>query len=207
MGGGALNVFDVIKENLTTRQIIANEGFYISRNGMMKCPFHDDHHPSLNVKERFKCFACGEYGDGINFVAKLYGLSLLNAAKKIADSFNLSYNNNYGNWSMKSIRQVNSDRVVFAEKKRELLSALSALVSTIALAERGYAPSDPEDATWHPFYIEAMQMKDYVLYLYDYVLFEISTAELKKEMDALTQEVEKLGRKLNGVPGGPTEYA
>ena len=78
-----MNVFDVIKENLTTRQIIANEGFYISRNGMMKCPFHDDHHPSLNVKERFKCFACGEYGDGINFVAKLYGLSLLNAAKKM----------------------------------------------------------------------------------------------------------------------------
>ena len=173
-----MNVFDAIKEYLTTRQIIANEGFYISRNGMMKCPFHDDDHPSLNVKERFKCFACGEYGDGINFVAKLYGLSLLNAAKKIADSFNLSYNNNYGNWSMKSIRQVNSDRVVFAEKKRELLSALSALVSTIALAEREYAPSDPEDATWHPFYIEAIQMKDYVLYLYDYVLFEISTTEL-----------------------------
>ena len=69
-----MNVFDVIKENLTTRQIIANEGFYISRNGMMKCPFHDDHHPSLNVKERFKCFACGEYGDGINFVAKLYDI-------------------------------------------------------------------------------------------------------------------------------------
>ena len=98
-----MNVFDVIKENLTTRQIIANEGFYISRNGMMKCPFHDDHHPSLNVKERFKCFACGEYGDGINFVAKLYGLSLLNAAKKIADSFALSYDNGKGNRSTKSI--------------------------------------------------------------------------------------------------------
>ena len=202
-----MTVFDVIKENLTTRQIISNEGFYISRNGMMKCPFHDDHHPSLNVKERFKCFACGEYGDGINFVAKLYGLSLLNAAKKIADSFNLSYNNNYGNWSMKSIRQVNSDRVVFAEKKRDLLSALSALVSTIALAEREYAPSDPEDATWHPFYIEAIQMKDYVLYLYDYVLFEISTTELEKEMDELTQEVGKLGRKFDTVRGGHKEYA
>lgn len=196
-----MNVFDVIKDNLTTRQIIVNEGFYISRNGMMKCPFHDDHHPSLNVKERFKCFACGEYGDGINFVAKLYGLSLLNAAKRIADNFGLSYDNN-GNRSTKSVRQVKSDRVVFAKKKINLLSALSALVSTIALAEREFAPSDPEDATWHPFYIEAMHIKNYVLYLYDYVLFEISTAELEKEMDELTREVEKLGRKLDAVRGG-----
>ena len=184
-----MTVFDAIKENLTTRQIIANEGFYISCNGMMKCPFHDDHHPSLNVKERFKCFACGEYGDGINFVAKLYGLSLLNAAKKIADSFNLSYDNNNGIRPTKIVKKVKSDRVVFAEKKRDLLSALSALVSTIALAEREYTPSDSEDATWHPFYIGAMHRKDYVLYLYDYVLFEISTAELEKEMDELTQEV------------------
>lgn len=202
-----MTVFDAIKENLTTRQIIANEGFYISCNGMMKCPFHDDHHPSLNVKERFKCFACGEYGDGINFVAKLYGLSLLNAAKKIADSFNLSYDNNNGIRPTKIVKKVKSDRVVFAEKKRDLLSSLSALVSTIILAEREYTPSDPEDATWHPFYIEAMQMKDYVLYLYDYVLFEISTAELEKEMDELTQEVEKLGRKLDAVRGGHKEYA
>ena len=154
------------------------------------------------MKERFKCFACGEYGDGINFVAKLYGLSLLNAAKRIADNFNLSYDNNKGIRSTKSIKQVKSDRVIFTEKKRDLLSALSALVSTIALAEREYTPSDPEDATWHPFYIEAMQMKDYVLYLYDYVLFEISTAELEKEMDELTREVEKLGRKLDAVRGG-----
>lgn len=202
-----MTVFDAIKENLTTRQIIANEGFYISCNGMMKCPFHDDHHPSLNVKERFKCFACGEYGDGINFVAKLYGLSLLNAAKKIADSFNLSYDNNNGIRPTKIVKKVKSDRVVFAEKKRDLLSALSALVSTIALAEREYTPSDSEDVTWHPFYIGAMHRKDYVLYLYDYVLFEISTAELEKEMDELTQEVEKLGRKLDAVRGGHKEYA
>ena len=108
---------------------------------------------------------------------------------------------------MKSNQKVKSDRVVFAEKKRDLLSALSALVSTIALAEREYAPSNPEDAIWHPFYIEAMQRKDYVLYLYDYVLFEISTTELKKEMDELTQEVGKLGRKLDTVRGGHKEYA
>ena len=159
------------------------------------------------MKERFKCFACGEYGDGINFVAKLYGLSLLNAAKKIADSFDLSYDNSNGNRSTKLIEKVKSDRVVFAEQKRDLLSALSALVSTIALAEREYKPSDPEDATWHPFYIEAIHMKDYVLYLYDYVLFEISTAEQEKEMDELTQEVGKLGRKLNDIRGGHKEYA
>lgn len=38
------------------------------------CPFHNDHHPSLNVhpvKQRFHCFACGATGDVIEFI-KLY---------------------------------------------------------------------------------------------------------------------------------------
>ena len=42
------------------------------RNYVCICPFHDDHHPSLQInvqKGIFKCFACGTGGDLITFYA------------------------------------------------------------------------------------------------------------------------------------------
>src|ERR1700676_2794172 len=35
------------------------------------CPFHDDSHPSFDVdprRQRYRCWACGKYGDVISFV-------------------------------------------------------------------------------------------------------------------------------------------
>jgi hypothetical protein len=44
------------------------------------CPFHDDHHPSMGIKNnRFHCFACGAKGDVIEFVMKRDGLSFREA--------------------------------------------------------------------------------------------------------------------------------
>jgi len=41
-----------------------------------RCPFHDDHNPSLGATERgWRCFACGESGDAISWLRKYRGLS------------------------------------------------------------------------------------------------------------------------------------
>ncbi|CAA7602462.1 Zinc finger, CHC2-type [Acididesulfobacillus acetoxydans] len=55
------------------------------------CPFHEDKNPSLSFKgDRFHCFGCGTSGDGVDFVAKLYGLTALEAARLIASDFGLA---------------------------------------------------------------------------------------------------------------------
>lgn len=48
------------------------------------CPFHDDSDPSLHVvpaKQIFKCFACNEGGDVIDFIAKHQGLDFKGACE------------------------------------------------------------------------------------------------------------------------------
>lgn len=56
----------------------------------MICPFHDDKNPSVSVKgQRWKCFGCGAGGDSIDLVARLYGLTSLEAAQMIAENFGL----------------------------------------------------------------------------------------------------------------------
>jgi DNA primase len=65
-------------------------GYKVNRNGMMRCPFHDDKNPSMKVSEStYHCFGCGAHGDAVGFVAQLHGISQYQAARQIIEEFNL----------------------------------------------------------------------------------------------------------------------
>ena len=75
-----MNLFEAVKEAVTTRQAAENYGIRVNRNGMAVCPFHNDKNPSMKVDKRFHCFGCQADGDVIDFAAKLYGLTNREAA-------------------------------------------------------------------------------------------------------------------------------
>lgn len=55
------------------------------KRGKALCPFHEDHHPSMGIKNnRYHCFACGASGDTISFVMNREGLSFIEAVKFLA---------------------------------------------------------------------------------------------------------------------------
>lgn len=55
------------------------EGIEIRRN-MAQCPFHDDRHPSMRIRNgKYRCFACGVSGDVITFIQEYRGLSFPDA--------------------------------------------------------------------------------------------------------------------------------
>ena len=65
-------------------------GLEISHSGMACCPFHNDNTPSMKIYEtNYFCFGCGATGDCTGFVAKLFNISQLEAAKKISYDFGL----------------------------------------------------------------------------------------------------------------------
>lgn len=47
----------------------------------------------MKVDRRFHCFGCGADGDVIDFTAKLYQLSVKEAAEKLAQDFSIPYDN------------------------------------------------------------------------------------------------------------------
>jgi DNA primase len=50
------------------------------------CPFHADRSPSFTIfagGERFHCFGCGASGDVIDYVARLYGLGMVETARML----------------------------------------------------------------------------------------------------------------------------
>ena len=85
----AENVFEAVKQSVSTREAAAFYGIKVKRNGMACGPFHDDKTPSMKVDQRFHCFGCGADGDVIDFTAKLFDLSSKAAAEKLAQDFGL----------------------------------------------------------------------------------------------------------------------
>ena len=77
------NIFEAVKQSVTTRQAASFYGLKVSKNGMCRCPFHNDRKPSIKVDERFHCFGCGADGGVIDFVSRLYGISKKEAAFQI----------------------------------------------------------------------------------------------------------------------------
>ena len=86
----AENVFEAVKQSVSTREAAEFYGIKVSRTGMACCPFHDDKNPSMKVDQRYHCFGCGADGDVIDFTAKLFDLSPKEAAEKLAQDFGRS---------------------------------------------------------------------------------------------------------------------
>ena len=51
-----MNVFEAVKQSVTTRQAASYYGIRVGRNGMACCPFHNDRTPSMKVDSRYYCF-------------------------------------------------------------------------------------------------------------------------------------------------------
>ena len=70
-----MNVFEAVKQSVTTRQAAERYGIRVGKNGMAVCPFHNDKNPSMKVDRRFHCFGCQADGAVIDFVSRLEAVS------------------------------------------------------------------------------------------------------------------------------------
>jgi len=86
-----MNLFEIVKYGVSCREAAERYGVEVKHCGMALCPFHNDRNPSLYVADdHYHCFACGEHGDVIDFVSKLFRLSLYETAQKLAADFHLT---------------------------------------------------------------------------------------------------------------------
>ena len=82
-----MNVFEAVKENVTTRQAAELYGIRVNQRGMAVCPFHKDKNPSMKVDRRFHCFACQADGDVIDFTARLFFCHTKGGSRKAVRRF------------------------------------------------------------------------------------------------------------------------
>ena len=186
------NVFEAVKQSVSTRDAAAFYGIEVKRNGMACCPFHDDKNPSMKVDQRFHCFGCGADGDVIDFTAKLFNLSPKEAAEKLAQDFGLIYDSQAPP-RRRYVRQ-KTEAQKFREDRQRCYRVLSDYYHLLKKWGIDHSPRTPEEEP-HPRFVEAIQKKTYVEYLLDLFLYE-SEEEQKAWIAEHTAEITHLERRL-----------
>ena len=131
-----MNVFEAVKQSVTTRQAAEHYGIHVGRNGMACCPFHNDKTPSMKLDRRYHCFGCGADGDGIDFAAALYGLRKKEAAVQLAQDFGLSYED----WKPPEKKKSPSPGGTVSGSKKPLLPYPCRLSPPTSSVEKGICP-------------------------------------------------------------------
>ena len=178
-----MNIFQEMKERVTARQVAERYGLKVSRNGMTRCPFHNDKHPSMKIDQNYYCFACGAKGDAVNYVAVLFGLSQFEAAKKINDDFSLGIsieNTGIRRKQNSGVREkekipTKEERIQFVQKKiggwvKDAVNVLLRYLRWMEFWKEFYKPESME-AEWNPLFVEALQNESKISYLVDMMMF------------------------------------
>ena len=191
------NVFEAVKESVTTRQAAEYYGVQVGRNGMACCPFHDDKHPSMKVDRRFHCFGCQADGDVIDFTARLFGLSGKEAALKLAEDFSVRYDaKGHDPPRRRPVKRKISEELRYRQAEQKCFRVLCDYLHLLERWEKKYAPQTPEEA-WNPLFVEALQKKAHTEYLLD-VLLSGSMEERASVVAQYGKEVRKIEQRLFG---------
>lgn len=187
------NIFDEIRIRLSMQDVAKFYGLQMSRSGMACCPFHEDRTPSLKVyDDHFYCFGCGATGDCTGFAAKLFGLTQIEAAKKISYDFGLHLFN--GEIAVPVNPKLKSEND-FHIWLRNANFAVSEYLRQLTEWRKIYAPKNQWEQL-HPLFVESLKRTDYVEYLAD-ILAHGSAEERKRFYKENANEIRKIQERLD----------
>ena len=182
-----MTMYETIKAAVPVKQAAEHYGLKVNRNGMARCPFHNDRHPSLKLNEDyFFCFGCGAKGDVIDLVARLFELSGYEAAQKLATDFGID--TEPGQAAVASSKPKRPHIRQFREDEMLCFRVLTDYLHLLEDWKVRYAPETPDDE-WDDRFVEACQMLDYIEYLAD-----ILTVGDLEERVAVVDEMMKEGK-------------
>lgn len=165
-------------------------GLQLSRSGMACCPFHEDKTPSLKVyDDHFYCFGCGATGDCTGFVSKLFGISQIEAAKKISHDFGLNLFN--GKFADTVQTEVSPEAEYYMWLKKAEGTVVEYL-DKLCEWRKKYAPRKIGEQL-NPLFVESLQNTNYIEYLSEILSYgsDKEKRELYKDSRGVIQKIEK----------------
>ena len=163
------DIFKEIKARLSMPDLVQGYGIEINRRGYCLCPFHAEKTPSMHIMEKgYYCFGCGEGGDHIKFVQKLFNLeNPLDAAKKINEDFGLGLDPNHKPTKEEfiSARKIVTERQEFEREENIAFNAFSDYFKILRDYGRIYAPQSESEILDKRFieYLHNFERIDYTV--------------------------------------------
>lgn len=172
----------------------------------------------MKVDKGFYCFGCGEKGDVIHFIEKLYGISPYEAAKKLAEDFHIPIEIGKGK-SKRSVKKMSLKKKSPYQLMREFekwekycIRTLSEYLHLLDEWKQQYAPRDFEEE-WKEEFVEACKDREQISYYLDILLDGELGDRIEflrdkgEEVKWIEKRMEEYRRKNNGTDGaGNQEY-
>ena len=174
-------ILDSLKARVTVPQAAAHYGVKVDRSCMCCCPFHPDKTPSMKINETYSyCFGCHTTGDVIDFTARLFDLSPLEAARKLASDFGIDPNTPVSAAiAPPRIRQEESMR----DREGRCASVLIEYERLLKNRQIRFAPVHPSEE-WDDRFVSASHALPQVSYLID-CLYDADSVIRKDTADSL----------------------
>ncbi|MCC8100077.1 MAG: CHC2 zinc finger domain-containing protein [Clostridiales bacterium] len=193
-----MNLFEAVKQSVTTRQAAETYGIRVNRNGMCICPFHNDRNPSMKVDRRFHCFGCQADGDVIDFTAKLFSMNSKGAAVKLAADFGIPYDADRHGGTRTRAAPVRPRLSPARQARQDEDRCFRAYCDYLHLLEDWKTecrPQTPEEEPDRRF-IEACHWLDYVRYVLDDILLTGTEAERAEFVETHREEVKRIEQRI-----------
>lgn len=150
-----MNIFDEVKERTNMRSIAECYGFTPDRGNYICCPFHSEKTPSMRLYEHdFHCYGCGEHGNGISFVMKLYNLPAIEAAQKINADFALGLDIGRSRAPQKKTITASQLLSYYQQWEKYAFRVLNGYYKLLKLWFEEFAPKSPDDEPY-PLWVRA----------------------------------------------------
>ena len=173
-----MTIFEAAKSMVTPRMAAEHYGMTVARNGMVCCPFHDDWHPSMKLyHDHFHCFGCQANGDVIEFTSKLFGITALEAAQKLAADFGIRE-------ARPSVLAKLKTYQTQAENEKLCFRVLREYLHILQDWKKKYAPQTPQEKP-HEHFVEACHMLECTQYMVDQLTIGSSKERTKLVADMM----------------------
>nr|MBQ8244707.1 DNA primase [Oscillospiraceae bacterium] len=180
-----MSIYTQVKKAVSMKEAAERYGLSVTRHGMARCPFHEDHAPSLKLNEDYYyCFGCHATGDVIDFTSNLLQLCKYHAARQLAADFGIHVNDSEIEQKYTAVSEVpeNPNLAVFRNNEILCVQGLTSYEWMLEEWKEELAPEVPGE--FDPRYVHACQMLPVVKFLLDYL-----TVATFKERYALVESL------------------
>lgn len=159
--------FDLVRDSVPAEAAAVQYGLKVSRH-MARCPFHDDHRPSMSFYGgRFQCFSCGQNGSSIDLAAQLLGITPAEAVKQMAHDFGLSIDEKPSAESRRRYIQLQREKETYRSYELWRSRTLGMLTTCYRMAHQAVLHGCPEGTEkaiiWQPViehWMEELECED-----------------------------------------------
>lgn len=184
-----MTIFEQVKSALDLRDVAEAYGLSVGKNGLVNCLFHEDRTPSMKLyADHFYCFGCGEHGDVIALISKLFDITPIEAAQKLSSDFGISLSEEKSSITAK-IKHFNR-----AEEENRAFRILSDYCKFLCDCQKRYAPKSPNEPL-HPLFTESITKLPEYEYYRD-IFIAGSSDERKDFLSNRKELLNELERKL-----------